>query len=326
MTGFFPNSRLRRNRRTSWSRNVMRENHITPHDLIWPIFIQEGKNEKSDIDGLPDVQRLSIDLAVDAVKQAKDMGIPAVALFPYTPQEKRTDYGDEALNKNNLVNTALREIKDKTDGVGIITDIALDPYTSHGQDGLVENGYVVNDPTVGMLTQQAVLQAQNGADIVAPSDMMDGRVGAIRAALDQAGFTHVQIMSYSAKYASSFYGPFRSAVGSNPVGDKKTYQMDPANSGEALNEIAQDIMEGADSIIIKPGMPYLDIIRLARENFNVPVYAYQVSGEYAMIKAASQNGWLDHNKAMTESLISFKRAGAHGIWTYFAPQIADLLM
>jgi porphobilinogen synthase len=306
---------------------MIRETAFSTDDLIWPIFICDGNNIHEPVSSMPGVERLSIDLAVRAAKTARDMGIPCVALFPSTQSERRSERGDEALNENNLINTAMRAIKDVVPDIGLLADVALDPYTSHGQDGLVEDGIILNDETVGVLVQQAVLQAQSGADIIAPSDMMDGRVGAIRHELDNAGFEHVQIMAYSAKYTSAFYGPFRDAVGSTGAlkGDKKTYQMDPANREEALREVAQDIEEGADSVMVKPGMPYLDIIREVKDSFGVPTFAYQVSGEYAMLMAAAQNGWLDENAVIMESLLAFKRAGTDGVLTYFAPKVAELL-
>lgn len=323
----FPSSRLRRPRANDWSRRMIRETAFSTDDLIWPIFICDGNNIHEPVSSMPGVERLSIDLAVRAAKTARDMGIPCVALFPSTQSERRSERGDEALNENNLINTAMRAIKDVVPDIGLLADVALDPYTSHGQDGLVEDGIILNDETVGVLVQQAVLQAQSGADIIAPSDMMDGRVGAIRHELDNAGFEHVQIMAYSAKYTSAFYGPFRDAVGSTGAlkGDKKTYQMDPANREEALREVAQDIEEGADSVMVKPGMPYLDIIREVKDSFGVPTFAYQVSGEYAMLMAAAQNGWLDENAVIMESLLAFKRAGTDGVLTYFAPKVAELL-
>jgi porphobilinogen synthase len=306
---------------------MVRENAVTPNDLIWPIFIRDGKGEVEGVASMPGVNRLSVDKAVEAAKEARALGIPCIALFPNTPAGLRCDRGDEALNPDNLINTAMRAIKDAVPEVGLLADVALDPYTSHGQDGLVEDGRILNDETVGVLVQQAVVQAEAGADIIAPSDMMDGRIGAIRTELDKAGFAHVQVMAYSAKYASGFYGPFRDAVGSTGVlkGDKKTYQMDPANRLEAIREVEMDIHEGADSVMIKPGMPYLDIIREVKDRFGVPTYAYQVSGEYAMLTAAAQNGWLDRNTVIMEALLSFKRAGADGVLTYFAPEAAKLL-
>lgn len=327
MSASFPNTRLRRPRAHDWSRRMVRENAVTPNDLIWPIFIRDGKGEIEGVASMPGVNRLSVDKAVEAAKEARALGIPCVALFPNTPVGLRDDRGDEALNPDNLINTAMRAIKDAVPEVGLLADVALDPYTSHGQDGLVEDGRILNDETVGVLVQQAVVQAEAGADIIAPSDMMDGRIGAIRTELDKAGFAHVQVMAYSAKYASGFYGPFRDAVGSTGVlkGDKKTYQMDPANRLEAIREVELDIHEGADSVMIKPGMPYLDIIREVKDRFGVPTYAYQVSGEYAMLTAAAQNGWLDRNTVIMEALLSFKRAGADGVLTYFAPEAAKLL-
>ncbi|WP_308910014.1 porphobilinogen synthase [Pseudokordiimonas caeni] len=327
MTVRFPLTRLRRPRAHDWSRRMMRETILTPDDLIWPIFICEGKGVRQPIGSMPGVERLSVDLAVVAAKEAAALGIPCIALFPSTPKDKRDERGDEALNRDNLINTAMRAIKDAVPEIGLLADVALDPYTSHGQDGLVENGVILNDETVGVLVQQAVVQAEAGADIIAPSDMMDGRIGAIRTELDKAGFQNVQIMAYAAKYASAFYGPFREAVGSGGVlkGDKKTYQMDPANRLEAIREVAMDIAEGADSVMIKPGMPYLDIIREVKDQFGAPTYAYQVSGEYAMLMAAVQNGWLDGDKVILEAMTAFKRAGADGVLTYFAPRVAKLL-
>lgn len=327
MTARFPSSRMRRPRAHDWSRRMMRENVVSVNDLIWPIFICAGENSEEPVSSMPGVSRLSVDKAVVAAKEAAGLGIPCIALFPSTPAEERSDRGDEALNKDNLINTAMRAIKDAVPDIGLLADVALDPYTSHGQDGLVENGIILNDETVGVLVQQAVIQAQAGADIIAPSDMMDGRIGAIRSELDAAGYAHVQIMAYAAKYASGFYGPFRDAVGSTGVlsGDKKTYQMDPANRLEAFREVTLDIHEGADSVMIKPGMPYLDIIRDIKNEFGVPTFAYQVSGEYAMLVAAAQNGWLDRETVIMESMLSFKRAGADGVLTYFAKEIAEKL-
>ncbi|WP_262695037.1 porphobilinogen synthase [Kordiimonas aquimaris] len=323
----FPSTRLRRTRQHDWSRRMVQETRVSVDDLIWPIFICDGKNIEQPVASMPGVSRLSVDKAVKAAKSAAEIGIPCIALFPSTQPERRSVNGDEALNADNLINTALAAIKEAVPEIGLLADVALDPYTSHGQDGLLENGTILNDATVDVLVQQAVIQAQAGADIIAPSDMMDGRVGAIRKKLDEAGFSHVQIMAYAAKYASAFYGPFRDAVGSTGVlsGDKKTYQMDAANRLEAIREVSLDIDEGADSVMIKPGMPYLDIIREIKDTFGVPTFAYQVSGEYAMILAASQNGWLDKESIMMESLMSFKRAGADGILTYFAYEIAKKL-
>lgn len=327
MSARFPSTRLRRPRATNWSRRMVRENQLSVDDLIWPIFIREGNNEREPVLSMPGVDRLSVDQAVIEAKKAVSLGIPCIALFPSTPKGLRSDYGDEALNADNLINTAMRAIKDAAPEIGLLADVALDPYTSHGQDGIVQSGQILNDETIGVLVQQAVVQAQAGADIIAPSDMMDGRIGAIREELDKAGHQNVQIMAYSAKYASGFYGPFRDAVGSTGVlaGDKKTYQMDPANRAEALREVALDIDEGADSVMVKPGMPYLDIIREVKDTFGVPTFAYQVSGEYAMLVAAAHNGWLDKETVMMEAALAFKRAGADGILTYFAREIAENL-
>ena len=327
MTRSFPNTRMRRTRATDWSRRMVRETTVQTSDLIWPIFICEGKGNSEEVASMPGVARLSVDLAVEAAKEAADLGIPCLALFPSTPANKRSERGDEALNSDNLINRALSEIKSAVPNIGLLADVALDPYTSHGQDGLVEDGEILNDATVGVLVQQAVVQARAGADIIAPSDMMDGRIAAIRQELDQAGFAHVQIMAYAAKYASGFYGPFRDAVGSGGVlkGDKKTYQMDPANRLESIQEVGLDLHEGADSVMVKPGMPYLDVIREVKDTFGVPTFAYQVSGEYAMLTAAAQRGWLDQETVMMESLLSFKRAGADGVLTYFAKKAAKVL-
>jgi len=305
----------------------VREVDLSVNDLIWPLFVCEGKGVTEPVLSMPGVTRFSVDLIVKQAALAAELGIPAVALFPRTPEAKKTADGDEALNSGNLVNRATRAIKKAVPEVGVIVDVALDPYTSHGHDGLLRKGVIANDETLKILAKQALVQAEAGADIVAPSDMMDGRVGVIRAALDKKGFEHVQIMAYAAKYASAFYGPFREAVGSKGVlaGDKRTYQMDPGNSDEALREVGMDIAEGADSIIVKPGLPYLDIIRRVREAYQIPVFAYQVSGEYAMLHAAATKGWLDLEKTMMETLMAFKRAGAAGILTYFAPDAARLL-
>lgn len=328
-TGRFPHTRLRRLRREDWSRRLIQECHLSVNDLIWPLFICEGRTRREPIASMPGVERLSVDLIVEAVAEAVNLGIPAVALFPATPAELKTPECEEALNPENLVCRAVHAVKE-THGskIGVICDVALDPYSSHGQDGLVRDGYVVNDETVEMLRRQAVMQAQAGSDVIAPSDMMDGRVGAVRNALDEAGFEHVQIMAYAAKYASAFYGPFRDAVGSAAnlgTGDKRTYQMDPANSDEAIREVALDIAEGADSVMVKPGMPYLDILRRVKDSFGVPTFAYQVSGEYAMLMAAAERGWLDRDKVMLESLLALKRAGADGILTYFARDAARVI-
>ena len=320
--GEYPTTRMRRNRRDAWSRRLVRESHLCVDDLIWPVFVQEGEAFRQPIASMPGVYRLSIDLLVAAVSEASGLGIPAVALFPATPAEKKTPDADEAFNPENLVCRAVRAVKQALgDRIGVICDVALDPYTSHGQDGLVRDGYVVNDESVEALCRQAVVQAEAGCDVIAPSDMMDGRIGRIRQALDHAGYQQVRLLSYAAKYASAFYGPFRDAVGSASSlgsGDKRTYQMDPANGDEALREVALDLAEGADLVMVKPGLPYLDIVRRVKATFGVPTYAYQVSGEYAMLCAAAQQGWLDRERVMLESLLSFKRAGADGILTYFA--------
>lgn len=325
----YPQTRLRRLRRHDWSRRLVRENQLSVDDLIWPLFICEGDNCREAIPSMPGVERLSIDLAVEAIGEAASLGIPAVALFPATAAELKTPECEEAVNPANLVCRAVRAVKAAHgDGIGVICDVALDPYSSHGQDGLVRDDYVVNDETIDMLCKQAIVQAEAGCDVIAPSDMMDGRVGAIRRALDEANFVDVQIMAYAAKYASSFYGPFRDAVGSSAnlgSGDKRTYQMDSANGDEALREVALDIAEGADSVMVKPGMPYLDIVRRVKETFGAPTFAYQVSGEYAMLSAAAERGWLDREKVMLESLTAFKRAGADGVLTYFAVEVAKQL-
>ena len=327
--GAYPTTRLRRNRRDDWSRRLVRESRLHTDDLIWPVFVHEGENRRQPIPSMPGVDRLSIDLLVDAVGQAADLGIPAVAIFPATPPEKKTAEAEEATNPENLICRATRAIKAAHgDRIGVLCDVALDPYTSHGHDGLVQDGYVVNDETIAVLCRQAVVQAQAGCDVIAPSDMMDGRVGAVRRALDQAGFQQVRIMSYAAKYASAFYGPFRDAVGSASSlgkGDKRTYQMDPANGDEAIREVALDLAEGADMVMVKPGMPYLDIVRRVAETFSVPTYVYQVSGEYAMLDAAASSGWLDRRLGVLESLLACKRAGADGILTYFAIEVARWL-
>jgi porphobilinogen synthase len=316
--------RLRRNRKAEWSRRLVRENHLTADDLIWPIFLMDGSGRQP-VGSMPGVERLSVDEAVRAAEQAAALRIPALALFPNTDPALRDERGSEALNGRNLVCSAARAIKAAVPELGIVTDVALDPYTSHGHDGVMRGDAILNDETVAILARQAVLQAEAGADVIAPSDMMDGRVGAIRDALDRAGFPDVQIMSYAAKYASAFYGPFRDAIGSAKTltGDKRTYQMDSANTDEALREVELDIAEGADMVMVKPGMPYLDIVRRVKDSFAVPTFVYQVSGEYAMIAAAANNGWIDGDRAMMESLLGFKRAGADGILTYFAPKAAE---
>ena len=324
---FLGGRRLRRSRRTEWSRAMVRETVVTPADLIWPLFVIEGHNERTQVRTMPGVERLSIDLCVDAARAARDVGIPALALFPNTPDHLRSPNAEEAYNPDNLMCRAMSAIKDAVPEVGLIADVALDEYSSDGQDGLVRDGHILNDETVAVMVRSALVQARAGADIIAPSDMMDGRVAAIRQALDADGHDHVQIMAYAAKYASFFYGPFREAVGSGSrlVGDKRTYQMDYANSEEALREIAQDIDEGADSVMVKPGLPYLDIVRRAKDTFSVPIYAYQVSGEYAMIELAAAAGAINRDGAILESLLAFKRAGANGVLTYFALEVARKL-
>ena len=319
--------RPRRNRKAEWTRKLVRENVLTSGDLIWPLFLVEGSGVRTPVASMPGVDRLSVDEAVAAAEEATSLGIPAIALFPYTEPELRNPSGSEALNDQNLVCRACGAIKRAVPGIGLVTDVALDPYTSHGHDGLLRGEEIVNDETVEILVLQALNQARAGADVISPSDMMDGRVAAIRAGLDAADFQSVQIMSYAAKYASAFYGPFRDAIGTTAVlvGDKRTYQMDPANTDEAMREVEGDIAEGADMVMVKPGLPYLDIVRRVKETFAVPTFAYQVSGEYAMITAAAQNGWLDGEKAMMESLIAFKRAGADGVLTYFAVRAARKL-
>ena len=326
-TAAFPRTRMRRNRRAAWSRALVAEHRLGPSDLIAPLFVIEGKNTAEDIASMPGVQRLSIDRVVAAASEAVRLAIPAVAVFPRIDDKLKGDDGAEALNGDNLVCRAVRAIKAAQPNLGVICDVALDPYTSHGHDGLLKNGVILNDETIGVLCRQAVVQAQAGCDVIAPSDMMDGRIGAIRDALDRAGFTDVQILSYAAKYASAFYGPFRDAVGSKKLlsGDKKTYQMDPTNSDEALREVALDIAEGADMVMVKPGLPYLDIIRRVKDAFGMPTFAYQVSGEYAMIVAASERGWIERDRALLESLMAFKRAGADAVVTYFAFEAARLL-
>lgn len=323
---FFPMSRKRRMRKDAFSRRLMQENHLTVDDLIYPMFILEGENQRQKVDSMPGIERLSIDLLLQEAKLLVELGIPAIALFPVTPAEVKSDDACEAYNPDGLAQRAVRALKQEFPQLGVITDVALDPFTSHGQDGLIDDqGYVLNDETVDVLINQALSHAEAGADVVAPSDMMDGRIGRIREALEKAGFIHTRILAYSAKYASSFYGPFRDAVGSAAnlgQADKTTYQMDPANGDEALYEVALDIEEGADMVMVKPGLPYLDVIRRVKQQFNFPTYAYQVSGEYAMLQAAIQNGWLDEKKTIKESLLCFKRAGADGILTYYAKQVA----
>jgi porphobilinogen synthase len=325
----FPANRPRRLRRDAYTRALVREHQLTNGDLILPVFVLSGQQRVEQVASMPGVQRLSLDQLLPVAEECVQLGIPVMALFPVVDASLKTEDGREALNPDGLVPTVVRELKQRFPGLGLMTDVALDPYTSHGQDGLIDDdGYVLNDTSVAVLAQQAVVQAQAGVDIVAPSDMMDGRIGAVRKALEEAGLVHTRIMAYSAKYASSFYGPFRDAVGSKASlgkSDKKNYQMDPANSDEALREVALDICEGADMVMVKPGMPYLDIVRRVKDQFRVPTFAYQVSGEYAMLKAAAANGWLDHDAVMMESLLAFKRAGADGILTYFARDAARLL-
>jgi porphobilinogen synthase len=319
--------RPRRNRKAEWSRRLVREHVLTTNDLIWPLFLVEGEKARVPVAAMPGVERLSVDEAVRDAARAVELGVPALAFFPYTEASLKDERGSEAFNESNLVCRACRAIKKEFPHLGLITDVALDPYTSHGHDGLMKGETIVNDETVAALTQQALVQARAGADVMAPSDMMDGRVAAIREALDEEGFLDVQIMAYAAKYASAFYGPFRDAIGSKGAlrGDKRTYQMDPANSDEALREVELDLEEGADMVMVKPGMPYLDIIRRVKDEFGAPTFAYQVSGEYAMLMAAANNGWLDGDKAMMESLLAFKRAGADGVLTYFAARAAEKL-
>ena len=325
--GRFPRTRMRRNRRAEWSRRLAAENRLDASDLIWPVFVVEGGDTRQPVPSMPGVDRLSIDLLVDAVGEAAALGIPAVAVFPYVAPELKTPDGHEAVNPDNLICRAVRAVKAAHPALGVICDVALDPFNSDGHDGLVRDGRVLNDETLEVLCRQAVVQAGAGCDVIAPSDMMDGRVGAIRDALDDAGFADTQIMSYAAKYASAFYGPFRDAVGSSGAlkGDKKTYQMDPANADEALREAALDIDEGADMVMVKPGLPYLDIVRAVKEAFGMPTFAYNVSGEYAMLRAAADHGWLDYDRALIETLLSFKRAGADGVLTYAALDAARLL-
>ena len=325
--GRFPTTRPRRNRHDAWTRRLVAEHRLSVDDLIWPIFVIEGSNTVADVASMPGVQRVTLDRLAAHVAHGVELGIPAIALFPATPADRKDPEGRESANPDNLICSAARLLKREYPAVGLVGDVALDPYTDHGHDGVIRDGYVANDETLAVLTRQAVVQAQAGIDVIAPSDMMDGRIGAIRAALDRAGLIHTRIMSYAAKYASAFYGPFREAVGSSTAlkGDKRTYQMDPANTDEALREVALDLDEGADMVMVKPGLPYLDIVRRVHERFGVPTFAYQVSGEYAMIMAAVERGWLDHDKAMLESLLAFRRAGAAGVLTYFAPAAARLL-
>ncbi len=317
--------RPRRNRKAEWARRLVRENVVTTDDLIWPLFVVDGHNARAPVTSMPGVERISVDQAVRDAERSMKLNIPCIALFPYTEPSLRDASGSEAVNPDNLVCKTVRAVKKEFPDLGILCDVALDPFTSHGHDGLIEDGKILNDETVAVLVRQALVQAEAGCDIIAPSDMMDGRVGAIRQALDQSGFLDVQIMAYAAKYASAFYGPFRDAIGSAKTltGDKRTYQMDSANSDEALREVELDIAEGADMVMVKPGMPYLDVLRRVKDTFAMPTFAYQVSGEYAMIAAAANNGWIDGERAMMESLLAFKRAGADGVLTYFAPQAAE---
>src|SRR6185369_16541385 len=326
--GAFPTTRLRRNRRHDWSRRLVAENKLSVDDLIWPVFVQDGKKKKTEVASMPGVFRHNIDELVSAVREARDLGIPAIAIFPEVDAKLKTPDCAEAYNPDGLVCRAIRAVKAKVPGIGVICDVALDPFNPAGQDGVIRNGYVVNEESVEIMTRQALVQSEAGADIQAPSDMMDGRIGSFRKAMDAAGHDHVLIMSYAAKYASAFYGPFRDAIGSKGAlgkGDKKTYQMDFANSDEALREVAFDIAEGADMVMVKPGMPYLDIVQRVKDTFGVPTYAYQVSGEYAMLRGAANNGWLDWQKVLMESLTGFKRAGCNGILTYGAVEAARLL-
>ncbi len=325
----FPSNRPRRLRRDAFTRNLVREHAVTPHDLIYPVFVHEGENLRQAVPSMPGVDRLSLDLLLPVAEECVRLGIPVLALFPSIEPALKSPDGKEALNPDGLIPRVVRALKEEFPELGIMTDVALDPYTSHGQDGLLdETGYILNDDTVQVLTGQAVNHAVAGVDIVAPSDMMDGRIGAIRTALERHGYIHTRIMAYSAKYASAFYGPFRDPVGTRGAlgkADKNVYQMDPGNSDEALREVALDLAEGADMVMVKPGMPYLDVVRRVKDEFKVPTFAYQVSGEYAMLKAAAQNGWLDHDAVMMESLLAFKRAGADGVLTYFALEAARLL-
>ena len=325
----YPNNRPRRLRRDDFTRRLVRENHLRVDDLIYPVFVLDGEGRRETVSSMPGVERLSLDLLLPAAQECVDLGIPVMALFPVVDGALKTPDGREAFNPDGLIPRVVRALKDRFPNLGVMTDVALDPYTSHGQDGLLDTrNYIINDATVEVLVKQALAQAAAGVDIVAPSDMMDGRIAAIRQALESEGHVHTRIMAYSAKYASAFYGPFRDAVGSAAnlgKADKKAYQMDPGNTDEALREVALDIAEGADMVMVKPGMPYLDVVRRVKETFAVPTFAYQVSGEYAMLKAAAQNGWLDHDAVMTESLLAFKRAGADGILTYFSRDVARLL-
>jgi porphobilinogen synthase len=323
----FPALRMRRLRQADWTRRLVAESSLSPSDFIWPLFVVEGQRKREPVASMPGVDRLSVDLIAAAAEEAAGLGIPTLALFPYTDPSLKTADGREATNPENLVCRAVREIKRAVPQIGVLCDVALDPYTSHGHDGVLVDGYVANDETVAILTHQALVQAEAGCDIIAPSDMMDGRIAAIRSALEGAGFKNTLIMSYAAKYASAFYGPFRDALGSAKAltGDKRTYQMDPANGDEAIREVALDLAEGADMVMVKPGMPYLDLVRRVKDTFHVPTFAYQVSGEYSMLMGAIERGWLDRDRVIMESLMGFKRAGASGVLTYFARDAAKLL-
>ena len=323
----FPATRLRRLRQADWSRRLVQENVLTVNDLIWAVVVSDTADPTEPVAAMPGVERLGLKALADAARRAEQLGIPAMAIFPHIDPAKKDADGSEALNPEGLVPQAIKTIKDAAPNVGVICDVALDPFTTHGHDGVMKDGIILNDETVNRLTRQALIQAQAGCDVIAPSDMMDGRIGAIREALEMEGFTDTMILSYAAKYASGFYGPYREAIGSGAVlqGDKKTYQMDPANTEEALREVAMDLEEGADMVMVKPGLPYLDIVRRISETFGVPTFAFQVSGEYAMIQAAAANGWIDGDRVMMESLMAFKRAGAAGIITYFAPKAAEIL-
>ncbi|MBF9031525.1 porphobilinogen synthase [Rhodobacterales bacterium HKCCE3408] len=325
--GPFPTTRFRRTRATPSLRNLVRETELSVNDLIWPVFVCDGTNERQKVVSMPGVERRSVDLIVEAAREAADLGIPAICLFPYTDASLKTELCEEAWNPDNLSNRAIRAIRDAGIAIAVMTDIALDPYNANGHDGIVRDGVIVNDETVEALVKMALAQAEAGADILGPSDMMDGRIGAIRAALEAEGHQGVTIMSYAAKFASAFYGPFRDAVGASGAlkGDKKTYQIDPANRNEALACVARDLAEGADMVMVKPGLPYLDMVRAVKDAFGAPTYAYQVSGEYAMIEAAAANGWIDGDKVMLESLMAFRRAGCDGVLTYFAPRVAKAL-
>ncbi len=327
MTASFPALRMRRLRRHDWTRRLVAENTLTPADLIWPLFVIDGQNRREPVASMPGVDRLSVDLVAGAAEEAMNLGIPVVALFPYTDPSLKTPDGKEGINPSNIVCRAVREIKRAVPEIGVLCDVALDPYTSHGHDGVLVGDYVANDETLDILVRQALIQVEAGCDIIAPSDMMDGRVGAIRTALEAGGFKNTLIMAYAAKYASAFYGPFRDAVGSAKAltGDKRTYQMDPANGDEAMREVALDLAEGADMVMVKPGMPYLDLVRRVKDEFGVPTFAYQVSGEYSMLMAAIERGWMERDRVILESLMGFKRAGASGVLSYFARDAAHLL-